>query len=214
MSGSGKEMFTDDDQELLNHLDSEIESADDAEELEEIARDIKSKFFELKAEFRQYQNQVDARFDEIERRLEDSAPDKEKNYHQIHFYENMGQEEREKQLSTSERVAVTLHEDWHEIAWKLGDDNNRRVGVDSKSKANAKYNPSRLKHRLKQHVGKDLQSIEVYRGLKQLAKLSGGEEHVEDVTSRVHVKGGLYSYEERPTSDNSDVRRVLWRNGE
>lgn len=208
------EVLTDQDKALLDELEADIDEADTAAEYEEIARDLKSEFFNLRTEFRQFQNTVAQRFDELERQIESDTPSDEETFHKIHFYENMPEGEREKQLSTSEQVAITLHENWHEIAWKIGDSDNRRFGVDTKTKANAKYNPSQLKHRLKQYVGKDLQSTEIYRGLKQLAKMSGGDEHVEDVTSRVHVMAGIYCYQERPTADNNDVRRVLWRNGE
>lgn len=128
----------------------------------------------------------------------------------IQQYANIPEGERDV-LSTSEEIAVVLHENWRDIAWKLGDADNRRFGVDTKSRANAKHNPSRLRHELRRELDRDFQATEMYRGLKRLAALSGGEEHVNAGDGRVHISGGLYEYRERASPDGKHVNRVLWR---
>lgn len=117
-------------------------------------------------------------------------------------------------LSTSETIAVTLHRNWDDIAWSLGDVDNRRFGVDTKTKANVKYQPSRLRYRLREQLGWDPANIQIYRGLKRLASLSGGEERVDARSNRVHISGGEYAYREMATADNQDVKRVVWRETE
>jgi len=210
---SADDVLTDEDRKLLNHIDGQIDEADDATEFEEIAKELRDKFAQHRAEFRQFQHDVTNRFERLEDGVEQQPAD-EDDVPVIDRYARMSDEEREEILSTAEHIAVTLHDNWRDIAWKLGDAKNRRIGVDTKTKANAKYNPSQIKHRLKQHVDRDLQSTEIYRGLQQLAKLSGGEEHVDVETGRIHIPGGLYEYHERRTADNKETRRVLWRNTE
>jgi hypothetical protein len=154
-------------------------------------------------------NDLEDRIDELERSpdgVSEHAPP-------IEYYANIPPEERAELLSTSEQIAVELHTNWEDIAWKLGDATHRRIGVDSKTKANAKYNPSRLKQRLKGLLNRDFESIEIYRGLKRLAKLSGGEETT-DSANRVHVTGGLYEYHHRSTIDGRDTKHVLYRSNE
>lgn len=181
-----------------------------------------------KADFLAFADRVCERLDDLEVRLDDTQP-VEPDGPPIVQYANIPADERAELLDTSEQIAVTLHVNWRDIAWDLGgggsihgtsltadgrlerEASQQKVGVDTKAKAAAKYNPSRLKHRLKQRLDRDLQANEVYRGLKRLAKLSGGEEHVDDATGRVRITGGLYEYRERATADNMDVRRVLWR---
>jgi hypothetical protein len=92
-----------------------------------------------------------------------------------------------------------------------GTRNNQRVGVDTKTKANAKYNPSRLKHRLKQALDFEPHHEQLHRGLKRLATATGGEEEIDVASSRVLVISGWYEYRELPTADGNETRRVLWR---
>lgn len=211
-------LLTEDDRTFLNTLETRMDDADGEDDYEEIVCDLRSTVRELEREFRQYQHRVDDRFGELERRIENLDADTVTDHaHPIERYADIPTDEREELLSTSEQLAVVLHEQWADIAWKLGGGKNYagkrngyRYGVDSKTKANAKYNPSQLKYRLQERTDRDLQSTQVYRALKRLAKLSGGDEYVED--GRVKIMGGVYSYEERPTPDNNETRRVLWRN--
>lgn len=179
-------------------------------------------------DFLAFVDRMCGRLDELEARIDGQSPGEEDGP-PIVQYAKIPEDERSELLDTREQIAVALHVNWADIAWDLGgggsihgttlttdgrldrESSGQKIGVDTKAKAAAKYNPSRLKHRLKQLLDRDLQANEVYRGLKRLAKLSGGEEHVDEATGRVRITGGLYEYRERSTADNEDVRRVLWR---
>lgn len=205
MSSAGGSM-TDRDRAVLQQIDGEIEDADTTGEFEQIARDLRDRFAEQRAEFRQFKQSVNRRLDALEEgdsNTEDEGPP-------IVHYADIPDDEREDLLSTSELIAVTIHDRWDEIAWELGTAKNRKVGVDTKTKANAKYNPSKIRHRLKTALDRDFQANEIYRGLKQLAKLSGGNEHVKS-DGRCEVVRGMYTYREMTTADNQDTKRVLWR---
>lgn len=211
---SSHDPLTEDDKQLLNAIDNGIEAADDPEEYEAVVRDLRDELLEFKIETRQ-------RLHALEQDIQDSGtttsevdPDAPPLVH----FANVPPEDREDTLPTSQYIAVTIHENWDDIAWTLGGGSNytgvtgtQRRGVDTKTAASAKYNPSRLRHRLKQHLDRDLAWNEVYRALKQLAELSGGEERVDDATGRVHVVGGMYHYEHRATANGSDTKRVCWR---
>lgn len=168
--------------------------------------------------FREFRQEVLRRLEALEQGdTVQSEPDGPPIIH----YSNIPENERAELLATSELIAVTLHDQWESIAWKMGGGRNyagqraeQRYGVDTKTKADVKYNPSKLRHELKLALDRDFQVNEVYRGMRRLAKLSGGEERVNQSDGRVHISGGLYEYREQATADNQDVRRVLWRDDE
>lgn len=206
---SAEETLSERDQQILETIDDDLEAATDASEFEAIARDLRDRFAEHRAEFQAFKGDVEQRLQQLEDgnaggAVDDDAPP-------IVHYANLSAEDRDAELSTSERIAVTLHEEWEDVAWKLGDAENRRMGVDTKTKANAKHNPSKLRHRLKAKLDRDFEAIEIYRGLKRLAKLSGGSEFTKDQGNRVEIIGGWYRYEERATPDAKGTVKVLWR---
>lgn len=212
---SAEDVLTDEDRQLLDHLSDEASDEATIKEVEEHVQDLRAELRRQRAEFRKFRSEVNDRLDALESTEElhdrdDRTP--------LEAYTQLDESDREEELSTSESVAVTIHEQWTDIAWKLGggsnyagEQNATRVGVDTKTTANAKYNPSRLKHRLKKELGWDPASNQVYRGLKTLAKISGGEEVVDVSSGRVHVRGGAYEYREMATVDGSDTKRVVWR---
>lgn len=210
---SVEDILTEDDRALLDHLDEEIDDADDVAEVKEVAREIREKFARHRAEFRQFQAKTERRLDALEQRQSDTA---DEDAPELVRYAQFSEEQREDVLTTRQRIAVTLYEEWNEIAWTLGGGsnyagtkNNQRIGVDTKTTANAKYNPGKLKHELRRSLGEDLDSNQVYRGMKALADLSGGEEYV-DEDGRLHITGGWFVYHEKPTADGNDTKRVVW----
>lgn len=212
---SSPELLTEDDRQLLNAIDEDIDEADTESEFESLAHDLRDEVQNLTLQVRDH----DRRLQQLEAAIEDAtaATDEADGPPLIH-YAAIPEHEREDALTTSQYIAVTIHENWDDIAWTLGGGSNytgetgpQRRGVDTKTKANAKYNPSRLRHRLKQHLDREVAWNEVYRALKQLAELSGGEERVDESTGRVHVLGGMYQYEHRATANGSDTKRVCWR---
>ncbi len=215
MSADADEPLTDEDRALLDHLEEQTDDDLSLEDVEGHVRDLRRELRQQRTEFRQFRQSVEERLDRLEN---DRQPADEEDQTPLDAYTQIDQEDREDELSTSEFIAVTIHEEWRDIAWKLGGGSNyagesadTRVGVDTKTKANAKYNPSRLKHRLKKELGWDPAANQIYRGLKTLAQKSGGEEVVDDHSGRVQVMGGLYEYREMATADGQDTKRVLWR---
>ena len=124
-------------------------------------------------------------------------------------YASMDAADREDLLSTSERRAVLIYQNWDELAWVA----NGKELLETQARANAKHNPSKLRYRLNKHFDESLQSTEIYRALKAVARLSGGEEDT-DTNGRTHVTGGEYEYHILPTADGSKTRRVLERVGD
>ncbi len=219
---STEDVLTDDDRALLDHLEQDIDAADDASELEAIARELRAELRDhqaelrrLETEFQSFQQAVDERLTRLENR---QAAGEQDSAVPLETWLQLDADARASELSTSEHIALVLHEHWQDIAWTMGGGSNyagttheQRVGVDTNTTANAKYNPSRLKHRLKQALDFDPHHEQVYRGLKRLADATGGEEYVDDTAGRTHIVGGWYQYHEKATADGEDTKRVLWR---
>lgn len=119
-------------------------------------------------------------------------------------YASMTEDDREELLSTSERRAVDVHLHWDELAWNA---QGRRL-VDTAARANAKNQPSKLKYRLEKHFDRSIQWTEIYRLMKALARLSGGDAET-DTAGREHITGGSYEYHHRATPDGKETKRIL-----
>lgn len=124
-------------------------------------------------------------------------------------YTEIDEDDREELLSTSERRAVDIYENWDELAWTTQQKNL----METQARANAKNQPSKIKYRLEKHFDRSLQANEIYRAMKAVARLSGGEEST-DTNGRTHVSGGDFEFHVLPTADNSGTRRVLERVGQ
>lgn len=114
-------------------------------------------------------------------------------------------------ITTSQTIAATLYSVWEELAWQLGDYDHRKIGIDTKTKGIVKYQPSRLRYRLRERLGWDPDNKQIYRAMRCLAMETDGEERINQSDNRVHVSGGMYGYREMATADNNDVKRVVWR---
>ncbi|PSQ43774.1 hypothetical protein BRD07_01250 [Halobacteriales archaeon QS_9_68_42] len=121
-------------------------------------------------------------------------------------YASMDKADREKLLSTSERRAVSIYQNWDELAWMA----NGKELLETQARANAEHNPSKLRYRLNKHFDESLQATEIYRALKAVARLLGGDEET-DTNGRTHVTGGAFEYHVLPTADGTKTRRVLER---
>lgn len=123
-------------------------------------------------------------------------------------YAQMTDEEKAELLPSSQQRAVEIYESWDDLAWKA----NGQKLLETQARANAKNNPSKIKYRLEKHFDQSLQANEIYRAMKAVAKLSGGEEST-DKNGRTHITGGEFEYHVYPKADNSGTRRVLKRGG-
>lgn len=116
-------------------------------------------------------------------------------------YARMPEDEREELLSTSRQLAVLIFENWTDWAKQL----DAGWLINTKPNSNRLYNRSDIKVYLKEASGDDLQSTEVYRAMKQVAKLSVGPdeeyEHVTDDYGREHITGGAFEYHDKVNPD-------------
>jgi len=124
-------------------------------------------------------------------------------------YASMDAADREELLSTSEQRAVSIYRHWDDLAWVA----NGKELLETQARANAKNNPSKLRYRLNKHFDESLQANEIYRALKAVARLSGGEEDT-DTNGRTHITGGGFEYHVLPTADGTKTRRILERVGD
>ena len=122
-------------------------------------------------------------------------------------FSSMSEDDREELLGPSDRRAVEIYEHWDELAWTAGHMGSERL-METKARANAKHQPAKIKYRLEQHFDESLAWNEIYRVMKAVARLSGGEEETGEY-GRTKILGGDFEYEETTTADGSDTRRVL-----
>lgn len=212
------------DQAVIELIENDSDGELDAEDYRETIQSLTDRMDEMETEVATLRTKVDtvtnrlfSRVDDLESQVDATGDD---DVPPIVRKARMTPEEREDNLSKSEHLAVLLHEFWDEIRWEMGatgtdihgNDLDTKFGVDTKSKANAKYSPSKLKYRLKEYANHDLHSMQVYRALQRLAKDSGGSEYTKN--GRVEIRGGTYEYREVATPDGKDTRRVVWRDAE
>lgn len=185
----------------LGMLESAIEQLQD--ELEETRHQL--------AQERQEKYQLAQRVDDLERTLGDGHVPTDATM--LEKYSKMPQDERENLLPSSKLRAVAIYENWDDLAWVAG---GERL-METKARANAKNQPSKIKYRLENFFDQDLAWNEIYRAMKAVAKLSGQDDEVEehtDAQNRLHITGGRFEYHVVPTADNSGTRRVLKEVGE
>lgn len=103
-------------------------------------------------------------------------------------------------LGASDRRAVKIHRNWGSLAHRLA---NGHMGVSTRKASAKKHGPSQLKVDLENLLGGDLQRVQIYRAMKQVAKLSGGTAE-QDQYGRKKIVGGIYEYHERTSPDNTD----------
>lgn len=115
------------------------------------------------------------------------------------------------QDARAKRRAVTVYQNWDDLAWKLGsDDGEQRWGMDTNTKAKKKHQPAKIGVELRKLLDEDISWNQIYRVMEQLAKLSGGTEHI-DQYDRTHIAGGEFEFHDQSTTDGSDSRKVVYR---
>jgi seryl-tRNA synthetase len=119
-------------------------------------------------------------------------------------YAAMPPEVREETLGASDRRAVALYENWFDVAKQT----KRGYVVSTSRNQHKKNSPSDLRPTLSDKTGEDLAWNEVYRAMKAVAKLSGGELEIDDY-DREHVAGGAIEYHEMPTADGQQMKKRL-----
>jgi hypothetical protein len=206
---SAEESMTDRDEqvmELLNDGEAAPPSqTDDPDELRETIHELAGELESTKEDLRQYKTETNRRLNAIEQQLDGDVSTAGSTT--LEQYASMPEDVREETLGPTDNRAVTLYLEWDNIAWK-GPYDDAEWCVDTKAKANQKNNPSRLKVNLERATNESLDWKEVYRAMKAVAKLSGGDEET-DQYGRTHIVGGDFEYHQLPTADNSGAKRVL-----
>jgi TolA-binding protein len=174
-------------------------------ELEKVVESMQDDIASLQAELQQEREQKRELVQTVNR-LQDAVEGRDGllGASTLEKYASMDDADREELLSTSEQRSVSIYRHWDELAWMA----NGKELLETQARANAKNNPSKVKYRLEKHFGESLQANEIYRALKAVARLSGGEEET-DTNGRTHITGGSFEYHVVPTADGSQTRRVL-----
>lgn len=214
---SDADALTDRDEALLGVVEDEMDdiaesTADpDAEivELRELCRGLADRVDTAEEEIeksRQQRQDIFRRLSQLENQIKGDVTVAGSN--ELEQYA-LAPESMKDQLTVNKRRALQLYENWSRIAWQTqAHEGNDAYYVDTNTRKNAKNHPSRLKHELETLEGEPLQWNDVYRTMQQMALMSGGEEETDEY-GRTHIVGGGYEYHEKPTADNSKMKRVL-----
>lgn len=114
--------LTDDDRALLEHLESEVDEEATTEEIKTHLTQLRADLRTQRAEFRKFRRRVEERLDSLEQRSQ--MPDQAEDQPPLYTYARLDPESREEELTTAERIAVTIHDAWVDIAWTLGGGSN------------------------------------------------------------------------------------------
>lgn len=194
---------------LLDEVDpsdlSRNELADRTERLEEEIRELREDLYETK-------KTLFAKINQIEDRLEDGggAMDHPSHLTVLEKYQRLPTEERERLLSASKRRAVLIFEHWRDWAEHV----NAGWLITTRQSRDRRNGKSNIKADLKASTGEDLRSIEVYRAMKMVAKLSAKDpdrevDHTVDEYDREHVTGGAFEYHDKVRRDADRSFKVL-----
>jgi hypothetical protein len=201
----------------MSHSDTD-DPVDGVQVEESVYTEKDKRIAELETEVKQVKNELMGEIEDLRATVEtlqqrQQNADSEYHPHQLSRLAAMDVSERRALLgpdAKAKRRAVKVYEHWDDLAWKLGSDDNPKYGMDTNTKANKKHQPAKIGVELRKLFDTDLSWNQIYRVMRALAKLSGGIEHVDDY-DRTHITGGEFKFEQRPTTDGSDTRKVVYR---
>jgi hypothetical protein len=121
-------------------------------------------------------------------------------------YASMDEADRERLLSTSEQRAVSIYRHWDDLAWVA----NGHEIIETQARATKKGKQSRAKYRLEKHFDESLHSNELYRALKAVARLSGGEASTDEYNHE-RISGGDFEFRHEYKRTGQGTRRILER---
>jgi hypothetical protein len=141
-------------------------------------------------------------------RLQDAVEDRDKlvGASTLEKYASMDKADRESLLSTSEQRAVSIYRHWDDLAWVA----QGHEVIETQARASATGKQSKAKFRLEKHFDESLQSTELYRALKAVARLSGGEASTDEYNHE-RITGGDFEYRHVYKRSGNGTRRVLER---
>lgn len=182
--------------------------------LEEKVEDQEAEIQDLRDELTGVKQTLFSEINDLKARLDGQDPTdpRANNYYEdltiLEKYAEMTQEEREELLSgnTSKLRAVMIFENWRSWAkrvdagWLINTNHTR-----------GSYGKSGIKIDLEEETGEDLQSNEVYRAMRMVAKLSAKDtddvEVLTDSYGRKHITGGAFEYHEKVNPDADGQNR-------
>lgn len=165
-------------------------------DIERLEADLKSEH-EHKRELIQLVNRLQAAVEDRDELVGASTLEK---------YASMDKADREELLSTSEQRAVSIYRHWDELAWVA----QGHEVIETQLRANATGKQSRAKYRLEKHFDESLQSNELYRAMKAVARLSGGEASTDEYNHE-RITGGDFEYRHVNKRSGDGTQRVLER---
>lgn len=190
------------DRDLLAHIDEEIGEAEDEADYEAVATLLRNRFENHRAEFRAFQRDVEDRLSALEdghaATEADAAP------HTLAKFAAMPEEERAELLGATDQRAVSIYEHWDDLAEQA----NAGYVISTRRSSTTKHGTSKLRTDLNKIFDEDLEWTQIYRAMKAVARLSGGQETADD-WGRTHIYGGAWEFHEKPTPDASDTHKVL-----
>lgn len=128
----------------------------------------------------------------------------------VEKFSQMDPGERDDLIGATDRRAVALFEHWWDIAKQAG---NGNYVITTHRNSQSKHQPSQVKLDLEKATGKDLAWEQVYRAMRQLAKLSVPERDdtstSTDEYGRKTIAGGAFEYHEKATPDGSDTYKLV-----
>jgi hypothetical protein len=120
-------------------------------------------------------------------------------------YAAMPDQTREETLGATDQRAVTLYQDWFDVARETP---SGEYAIATKRNPRKKHGRSDLKDDIERVCDESLAWNQIYRTMRRVAELSGGE-HVVDDYDRNHVVGGCFEFHEKPTPDGDRVYKLL-----
>ena len=218
------EQLADDDAALLEHLDQQAEENHEPndyagedyvprEELEEERqrrRELEEKVDSMHGTLKDLVSTVN----ELQGRVDGDDPTNPRtstHYNDrtlLEKYASMSDEEREETLGPTTQRAVEIFQNWED--WR---DTTPNGQVISTKMRRGRYDRLALKVDLQNAREKELHNAEVYRAMKEVARLSVTDndevEAVTDTSGREHITGGAFEFHEKPNPDNSSDYKIL-----
>lgn len=223
------EELTDEDRDFLDHV---TQADDDVDEVTALKRELaeerqrrqelEEEVLDIRDELRGWEETVKdvvATVNDHDARLRGDDPTDPRvgNYYEnltiLEKYGRMSVEERETVLegNPSKLRAVEIFHNWND--WSQAGAIDPSEQLISTLHTRGQYNKLAVKVDLQNATDEDLQNIEVYRAMKQVAKLSVVDpddvETVTDQNGREHITGGAFEYHEKVNADNSKKFKVL-----
>lgn len=176
------------------------------DELVRVVEQMAADFIEYRTRTNQELAKLHNRISDIGRKADGNLVDERSTT--LGKYVSMGEENRRELLGKTDRLAVQIYDNWDAFAEELP---NGKRGVSTRRNSTRKYNPSKFKRQLEDHVSADLLNrdgelpwSQVHRAMMAVARLSGGEPEHRD--GRKHIKGGVFEYHEHRVPDNTADR--------